>query len=103
MSTETRVAKYDREAILQALLEIVENMTQDWESGYGGPPRSETRLIADLGFESVDIVQLVVAIEQHFDRRDLPFEQLLMVDGRYVDEVKVGDAVEFLAKHLNHS
>ena len=72
MSAETGVAKFDRATILQALVGIVENMTNDWEIGYGGPPRSETRLIGDLGFESVDIVQLVVAIEQHFDRRDLP-------------------------------
>jgi acyl carrier protein len=101
MATETGVVKYDHAAVLQALLEIVRNMTSDWETGFAGAPGPGTRLIADLGFESVDIVQLVVAIEQHFDRRDLPFEKLLMSEGRYVDEVRIGDAVDFLVKHLN--
>ena len=101
MAAETSVAKYDRTSILKAILGIVENMTSDWDTGYAGAPGPDTRLIADLSFESVDIVQLVVAIEQHFDRRDLPFEELLMADGRYVDEVQIGDVVSFLEKHLN--
>ena len=45
--------------------------------------------IGDLGFESIDIVQFVVALEENFKRRDMPFEKLLMIDGRYVDELSV--------------
>jgi acyl carrier protein len=101
MSTETGVVKYDREAVFRAMLGILESMTSDWEMGYAGSPRPETRLISDLGFESIDIVHLVVAIEEHFNRRDLPFEELLMADGRYVSELRVGEIVEFLVKHLN--
>ena len=43
---------------------------------------------------------LVVAIEAHVHRRHLKFEQLMMVDGRYVQELKVGEIVDFLDKQL---
>ena len=43
----------------------------------------------------------VVAIEECFRQRGLPFEELLMLDGRYVDEIRVKEAVDFLCTHLN--
>ena len=51
-------------------------------------------------FESIDVVQLVVALEEHYQRRDFPFEELLLNEGRYVDEIYVRDVVQFLHKHL---
>ena len=45
-------------------------------------------------------MQLVVAIEGHVQRRHLHFEQLLMVDGRYVQELQVKDIAVFLEKQL---
>jgi acyl carrier protein len=46
------------------------------------------------------VVYLVTAIEQRYGRRDLPFEQLLMVDGRYVDDLTVTQIAEFLQKNI---
>jgi acyl carrier protein len=54
----------------------------------------------DLAFESIDVVQLVVALEKNFERKGLPFEQLFMRDGDYVDELEVKEIVEFLHKNL---
>jgi len=90
-----------RDKILRELSEILKDMTSDWDIGYDGGIGPDTRLIADLEFESIDVVQLIVAIEERFQRRDLPFEKLLMKDGRYVDEILVSDAVNFLCQHLN--
>jgi acyl carrier protein len=84
----------------EKMIGIVKNMTADWDTGFDGEIGSGTRLIGDLGFESIDVVHLVVAIETTFGRSDLPFEDLLMRDGRYVDELTIGDAVTFLEKHL---
>lgn len=100
MSTQLNGVRFDRETITRELVAILEEMTSDWDSEFDaiGP---ETRLIADLGFESIDVVQLVVAMEEHFQRRDLPFGELLMEGGQYVDDLRVGDAVEFLVKFLN--
>jgi acyl carrier protein len=86
MATELRVEK---EAILQDVVKILEDMTKDWDLEYSGGIKPETRLIQDLAFESIDVVQFVVALEEQYKRRDLPFEQLLMEDGRYVNEIRV--------------
>ena len=48
-------------------------------------------------------MQFIVAIEERFQTRGLPFEELIMVDGRYVDEVEVGETVTFLHTRLNAS
>ncbi len=93
----------DRETIFREVVAILDDMTGDWDVQFEGGIRPETRLIADLAFESVDVVQLIVAVEEHFARRDLPFEHVLMKDGQYVDELTVGELVDFLVKHLGAS
>lgn len=57
----------------------------------------ETRIVADLGFESIDVIQMVVAIEKSVGRRDLGFDHLLMRNGRYVDDLSLGEIADFLA------
>lgn len=86
--------------VLTGIVAIIEEMTSDWDTSFEGQIGAETRLIQDLEFESIDIVQLTVAIETRFDRRDLPFEELLMAEGRYVDELSLGEVAEFVAKQL---
>lgn len=95
------LATVDRQAIVQDLVQILESMTADWDMEFGGGISDDTMLIADLGFESIDVVQLVVALEEHYQRRDLPFGELLMEEGRYVTDLRVGAAVDFLVKFLN--
>ena len=102
MKSETTSSQLTRETILQNIIQILENMTSDWDIEFTGPIGPDTKLIADLAFESIDVVQFIVAIEERFQRRGLPFEELLMVDGRYVDEIKVGGTVDFLVPHLNN-
>lgn len=82
------------------LVGILTDMTSDWDIELENPISRDTRLIADLAFESIDIVELVVAIEQAFESRGIPFEQLLMVDGRYVDDLSVAQVSDFVAAKL---
>ena len=86
MTSEMEANKIREEFVLKNVIHILENMTYDWDIDLDKPLGSETRLIADLEFGSIDIVQFLVAIEEHFQRRGFPFEELVMVDGRYVDE-----------------
>lgn len=88
------------EAVMSSLIRIIEEVTGDWETGFAGGVGADTRLIADLGFESIDVVHLIITLEEHFRRQDLPFEKVLMKDGRYVDDLRVGELAEFLAAHL---
>ena len=90
-----------KEKIQTDLTEILKDMTSEWDIELINPIGPETRLIADLGFESIDIVQFIVAIQERFNRRNLPFEELVMAHGRYVDEIAVSDAADFLYRHLN--
>jgi acyl carrier protein len=75
-------------------------MTSDWDTGFSGGIGAQTWLVRDLGCESIDVVQFVVAIEERFQRRDFPIEKLLMVDDRYVDDLCVSQVVDFLYGHL---
>ena len=97
MSNET-TTKFTRAEIERDIIAILTDMTVDWDMPFTGDIAPDTRLMADLAFESIDVVQLVVAIEAHLQRRHLHFEQLLMVDGRYVQELQVSEIVDFLAK-----
>ncbi len=98
MAAET---EFSKESILKFLVETLGDMTSDWDTEYDAPISEETRLIEDLEFESIDVVQLIVAIEEHFQRHDLNFEKLLMKDARYVDEFRVGEIRDFLHNSLN--
>ena len=98
--TESNVG-LDKQAIVRDLIAMLEEITSDWDLAFSGGIGPETRLIADLQFESIDVVQLVVAIEERFQRRDLPFEKLLMTDGHYVEELHVSQVADFLHAALN--
>ncbi len=92
--------KSAKQSTLDFVVATLEEMTSDWDDEYDQPIGPETRLIGDLAFESIDVVQLIVAVEEEFQSRNLNFEQLLMKDGRYVDEIVVKDLVGFLDGQL---
>jgi acyl carrier protein len=43
-----------------------------------------------------------VAVEEHFNHSKLGFNELLMVDGKYIDDLQVKQVVDFLAIKLNN-
>ncbi|HNW78333.1 MAG TPA: acyl carrier protein [Candidatus Competibacteraceae bacterium] len=79
---------------------LLDDMIQEWDMELLDPINADTRLIEDLGFESVDLMQLIVAIEQAFGARGLPYEKALMQDGGYVTEISVGQLAQFLSDNL---
>jgi acyl carrier protein len=90
----------NRATIESVVLQILKDLTADWDTGYAGGIGPDTLLIADLDFESIDVVELVVSLEGRFARRDLPFEKLLMDEGRYVEDLTVRQVVDFLESQL---
>ena len=85
------------DAYLERLITLLEDFTQDWDHEFAGSMSRDTRLLADLGFESIDIIQLVVAIQEEILRSKLSFDRLLMKDGRYVDDLSIGQIADYLA------
>lgn len=88
-----------KDTYIKQLIALLEDFTQDWDHEFEGRMNDDTRLLADLGFESIDIIQLVVAIEEDISKKKVPFDQLLMKDGRYVDDLTIGGIADFLIAH----
>ncbi len=89
------------DALIQPLITLLEDFTQDWDTERDAAMNGDTRLLADLGFESIDIIQLIVALEETFGLRKVPFDQLLMQDGRYVDDLSLRQIATFLQRFIN--
>ncbi len=100
MSTPEKTSVLSREEIQPRVIAVLEDMTADWELDSTAGIEPQTRLMEDLAFESIDVVQLVVAIEKEFNRKGLPFEKLFMHEGDYVDEILVKEVVDFLMENL---
>ena len=86
----------DKDVIEQRVVAVLTDMVQDWDLDFVEPLGGQTKVVEDLGFESVDLMQLMVAIEKEFDVRGLPYDQILMEEGGYVNEITVGQLVDFL-------
>lgn len=80
-------------------LERVEEITEEWDLELDRSILPEDKLISDLGFSSVDFVQLFVAIEESVQQK-LGFHDLIMVNGRYVDDLSVGEVALFVKGKL---
>jgi acyl carrier protein len=87
-----------RQTIESSVIAIVEDLTQDWGLEAEGIDGT-TQLVEHLDFASVDIIQLCVALEQHFDRK-LGFRDLLLVDGSYVGDLSIAQISEFVASRI---
>jgi len=89
-----------REAIENKIIVIANETIADWGLDLPGGVTRDTHLVEDLNFESMDIVQFAVGIERAFDRKGLPFEQLFMKDGAYVDDLTIAEVTDFLVTQL---
>src|SRR5262245_30972763 len=87
-------------AIASKVIAVADEMVADWDLDLLGGITRDTRLIEDLNFESIDIVQFAVGIERAFDRKGLPFEKLFMKDGAYVNDITISEVTEFLCTEL---
>lgn len=84
--------------ISQKLHQTLAEFVADW--GLDVDIDDATSLVEDLEFDSIDVIQFVVAVENAFQSRNLGFQSLLMQDGRYVDDLSVGQIEAFLTKKL---
>lgn len=86
-------------AIVADLVEMITGVI-DWDVDLSEPITGKTRLIADLDFQSIDVVMLGGEIEAHYRVSDLPWNELVVEDGDFVDEILVGDLAAFLDRNL---
>ena len=89
------------EQIHESIAAIVREMTKGWdlEADQLGP---ETLLISDLGFSSVDIIHFLALVEMRFNQK-LPYDQIVMRDGRYVDDLSLRELIEFVGLNFDRA
>ena len=91
----------EKDAILHQVIDLLEAMTADWETGFEGKIGPETCLVADLEMESLDLVKLAERIEERFRRQGLPYHELIMTpDGDYVEDIRVSELADFLYRYV---
>jgi len=87
------------EAIKKEMIEIIEDMIQDWDIDLDTDITEHTMLLNDIEFTSIDIIQLCVAIEEHYDRK-FGFQDLLMENGQYVADLSIMQLAVFVENKL---
>ena len=90
------------ETVEGTVIAIVEDLIQDWGLDLEEEVGGSTLLVEHLEFASVDIIQLCVALEQHYERK-LGFQSLLMVDGSYVSDISLAQFARFIEAKLDPS
>jgi acyl carrier protein len=91
----------ERSATFATVIATLQDLIRDWE--IEEPIGSDTRVVADLGFESIDLIQMVAALEEAFRPRRISFVDMLVADGRYVDDLSVGEIVDGIGVRLQQS
>lgn len=84
------------------VIDVIEDLIQDWGLVLPEPIGESTLLVAQLEFGSVDIIQLCVALEQRYGCK-LGFQDLLMVDGSYISDLAVGQVARFIRSRLQQT
>jgi acyl carrier protein len=101
MSNNEVTAPLGSDDVESGVITVINDMVADWDLDRPAGIASTTSLMNDLEFESIDIVQLAVQLEQHFEQSGLPFEQLFMREGDYVDDLTVAEIAAFLRDKLS--
>ena len=87
-----------REQILSEMLDILNSVVQDWE--FEGVVGANTRVFADLGFESLDLVILGSKVQEHYGRT-FPYPAFFAEIGqREVRDITIGEWVDFIDHNL---
>ena len=84
--------------VLEGILGLLREAQGDWE--YDGEIGPDTRFVADLGLESLEIVVLSTMVQQQYGR--LPFPQFFDEIGqRPVEErdISVAELARFVCEH----
>lgn len=90
----------DRSTIESKVIAVATETVADWDLDLPGGITRDTRLMKDLNFKSIDIVQFAVGIERAFDRKGLPFEKLFIKDSAFVDDITIAELTDFLCAEL---
>jgi acyl carrier protein len=87
-----------RDVMMEDVLGILKEKVQALDIDYSDKISGETRVVGDLEFESVNIVEFCMAIGKHYKKK-FPFQELVFKDGQFRD-FTVSDLVAFLESSI---
>ncbi|MGB3510785.1 MAG: sulfotransferase [Microcoleaceae cyanobacterium] len=82
------------------ILEVVEGMVVENHIEFEESIQPNTRLVQDLGFTSINFVELVVLIEERLGDK-LGFHGLLMQEGEYIEDLYIYELIKFVQQKFN--
>jgi acyl carrier protein len=90
-----------REQVMEDVLMLLRKVSDDWE--YTGEITPETRFFADMGLQSLDVVVLGTAVQEHYGQV-LPFMKLFAEMGqRSLPDIPVSEWVDFIHRELGEA
>jgi acyl carrier protein len=88
----------NRDDILNDVLLLLRQLADDWE--YSGAITEDTNLFADMGFQSMDVVILATAVQEHY-QRVLPFTEFFAELGeREQRDISIREWIDFVYANL---
>lgn len=86
--------KPSQEQTVDIVCGVVSNVIEDW--GLDATLSPETCLVSELGFTSMDMIDVVSTLETQL-RRKLPYEELVMLpEGGYREDISIGELATFV-------
>lgn len=91
--------KASRAEILDYVVRTIEELSQDWD--YSREVGAQSLLFTELGMESLDVVVLGTAIQEHYQFQ-MPLAELLAEVGQRANhDLSISELVDFTDLHLN--
>jgi len=90
--------KMSRFSVRETVIATLGDFIREW--GLDAEITPETKIVGDLEFDSIDVIQFTVALECVFGGGKIGFQDLLMQNGRYVEDLSVAQFQEFLETRL---
>jgi len=90
-----------QQTVIDSILDILRDIVRDWDLELDGEMTPDSLLVANLGFASVDFVELATSIEDLHPNVELNFDGLIINDGRLVEDLSVQQVADFVEKRLS--
>jgi acyl carrier protein len=91
--------KPTHDAIVATVSTVIGNIIKDW--GLDAELGPATRLNADLGFTSMDVIDLFATLEITFQRK-MPYESFITAEGGgYRSELTIGELSDFIDRNFD--
>jgi len=83
----------------EVVIGLVNDFVEDWGLDDLDVNKS-TMLKADIGFDSSDTMQLFAAVSEHYNYVEFKFQELVVQDDKFVDDLSLGQVIVFVLKQL---